>query len=83
MARRVRFLRQDRLPSETSQPSVIKRSLLGMTIIQAWFYYDHFPKDPLWMKLVVSTNYHTSRQALMIPVIKGNGDMVRGVLHVS
>lgn len=29
-------------------------SLLGMTIMQAWFYYGHFPKDPLWMKLVVS-----------------------------
>ncbi|KZV67235.1 hypothetical protein PENSPDRAFT_61244 [Peniophora sp. CONT] len=28
-------------------------TLLGMTLMQAWFYYQHFPEDPLWLKLVV------------------------------
>ncbi|KZV77154.1 hypothetical protein PENSPDRAFT_679358 [Peniophora sp. CONT] len=27
--------------------------LLGVTIVQAWLYYNHFPKDPIWIKMVV------------------------------
>ncbi|KZV62127.1 hypothetical protein PENSPDRAFT_692796 [Peniophora sp. CONT] len=33
---------------------LISIGILGMTMVQAWFYYDHFPKDPLWLKLVVT-----------------------------
>ncbi|KZV77153.1 hypothetical protein PENSPDRAFT_660433 [Peniophora sp. CONT] len=33
--------------------SIFSVGLLGVTMVQAWLYFDHCPKDPIWMKSVV------------------------------
>jgi hypothetical protein len=31
-------------------------SLLGVAISQVWRYYNNFPKDPVYLKLIVSSS---------------------------
>ncbi|KAH9935962.1 uncharacterized protein BXZ73DRAFT_100434 [Epithele typhae] len=33
--------------------SLASMGLLGATVLQAWFYYNSFPEDPKWIKLMV------------------------------